>query len=104
MAITKKQRKISPSDSQICIVTVTGQDKVGIIARLSNEMAKANINIVDVNQKIMETYFVMTMACDIAGATVSLQEIKEKIDLIAKDMGLRITFQHEAIFVAMHRV
>jgi ACT domain-containing protein len=41
-------------ESQICIVTVTGKDKVGIIARLSTAMAKMNINIVDVNQKIME--------------------------------------------------
>jgi ACT domain-containing protein len=50
---------------QICIVTVTGKDKVGIIARISNIMAKVNVNIVDVSQRIMEEYFVMTMACDI---------------------------------------
>ena len=40
---------------QICIVTVTGKDKVGIIARISNIMAKANVNIVDVSQRIMES-------------------------------------------------
>lgn len=104
MAVKNKTKKQTNSASQICIVTVTGEDKVGIIARLSSEMAKANINIVDVNQKIMETYFVMTMACDIANSSVSLKEIKEKIDEIAKDMSLRITLQHEDIFVAMHRV
>ena len=66
------------TESQICIVTVTGKDKVGIIARLSTAMAKMNINIVDVNQKIMEKYFVMTMACDMAKATVDMQKIKER--------------------------
>lgn len=100
----KKVKKVSKSKSQICIVTVTGQDKVGIIARLSSEMAKAGINIVDVNQKIMENCFVMTMACDIAGATAGMKEIKESIATIADDMELRITFQHEDIFVAMHRI
>ncbi|MFI4912098.1 MAG: ACT domain-containing protein [Sedimentisphaeraceae bacterium JB056] len=100
----KKIKKAENKESQICIVTVTGQDKVGIIARLSSEMAKAGINIVDVNQKIMENYFVMTMACDIAGATVGMKEIKESIARIAEDMELRITFQHEDIFAAMHRV
>jgi ACT domain-containing protein len=100
----KKIKKTPEKKSQICIVTVTGEDKVGIIARLSGEMAKANINIVDVNQKIMESYFVMTMACDIAASTVGMQKIKEKIAKIADDMGLKITFQHEDIFVAMHRV
>ncbi|MHC4637710.1 MAG: ACT domain-containing protein, partial [Planctomycetota bacterium] len=37
-----------PKPSQICIITVTGVDKVGIIAKISNTMAKANVNIVDV--------------------------------------------------------
>jgi ACT domain-containing protein len=101
---TGKVKKSDEKKSQICIVTVTGQDKVGIIARLSSEMAKVQINIVDVNQKIMENYFVMTMACDLAGATVSLSEIKERIGKIADEMQLRITLQHEDIFTAMHRV
>jgi ACT domain-containing protein len=46
----------------------------------------------------------MTMACDLAGATVSLSEIKERIGKIADEMQLRITLQHEDIFTAMHRV
>lgn len=91
-------------ETQICIVTVTGKDKVGIIARLSNIMAKANINIVDVNQKIMEDYFVMTMACDIAKAKIGMEQIKKNLDKIAKDMELNISFQHEKIFKMMHRI
>lgn len=90
--------------SQICIVTVTGKDKVGIIASISIAMAKASINIVDVNQKIMEDYFVMTMACDIAKATINMEQIQKKLDKIAKDMSLNITFQHEKIFKMMHRI
>ena len=90
--------------SQICIVTVTGGDKVGIIARLANAMAKANINIVDVNQKIMEEYFVMTMAVDIAEAAVDMAKIKKQLDRIGKEMSLSITIQDENIFKAMHRI
>ena len=91
-------------ESQICIITVTGKDKVGIIARLSTAMTKANINIIDVNQNIMEDFFVMTMACDMVEATVNMKQIQTKISRIAKDMDLNITFQHEKIFKAMHRV
>ena len=90
--------------SQICIVTITGKDKVGIIAKISMAMSRANINIVDVNQKIMEEYFVMTMACDIAQAAVGLNEIQKKLARIAKQMELIITIQHEDIFKMMHRV
>ena len=89
---------------QICIVTVTGVDKVGIIARLSTAMARANINIVDVNQKIMEDYFVMTMAVDVGEATLDMGQIKKRLDRIGKEMALKITIQDESLFKAMHRV
>lgn len=90
--------------SQICILTVTGIDTVGIIAKLAAVMAKHSINIVDVNQKIMEDYFVMTMAADIVNADISMEKIRAKLDKVAKDMSLNITFQNENIFKAMHRI
>ncbi len=90
--------------SQICIVTVTGIDKVGIIARLANTMAKANINIIDVNQKIMGDYFVMTMAIDTAKADIDIENLKKKLDRIGDEMSLKITVQDATIFKAMHRV
>jgi ACT domain-containing protein len=90
--------------SKICIITVIGKDKVGIIAKLANAMAKANINIIDVNQKIMENFFVMTMAVDIAKATISTPQIHRRLDKIGEEMKLKITFQDEKIFKMMHRV
>jgi len=93
-----------PRANQICIVTVTGADRVGIIARLSTAMAKANINIVDVNQKILEDCFVMTMAVDITQATLDIGQIKKQFDRIGKEMALKITIQDENIFKVMHRV
>jgi ACT domain-containing protein len=89
---------------QICIITITGKDRVGIIAKIANAMAKANINIVDVNQKIMENYFVMTMAVDIAKAAIGIPQIHKKLDKISREMKLRIIFQDETIFKMMHRV
>jgi ACT domain-containing protein len=101
MAGKKKKNK---NVSQICIVTITGVDRVGIIARLANAMAEANINIVDVNQNIMEQYFVMTMACDMAESKVGMNEVQDRLSKIAKEMELNITFQNETIFKTMHRV
>lgn len=91
-------------DTQVCIVTVTGIDRVGIIAKLAAVMANANINIVDLNQNIMQDYFVMTMAVDIAKATIDMEEIRKRLDKAAAEMSLNITFQDENIFKAMHRV
>lgn len=100
MAGKKPKNKVS----QVCIVTVTGKDKVGIIARIANTMARANINIIDVSQRIMAEYFVMTMAVDITDATIDMEKIQAQLNKIAKDMDLTITFQHENIFKMMHRV
>jgi ACT domain-containing protein len=93
-----------PKTSQICIITVTGADRVGIVARLATAMAKANVNIVDINQKIMEDYFVMTMAVDVAQASVDMGQIKRRLDQVGRQMALKITIQDENIFKAMHRV
>jgi ACT domain-containing protein len=97
-------KKNENKPSQICILTVTGKDKVGIIARIAVAMSKANINIVDVSQKIMKEYFVMSLACDIADATLDMSAIHKQLHKIAKEMELNITFQHENIFKMMHRV
>jgi ACT domain-containing protein len=90
--------------SQICIVTVTGADRVGIIAKLAIVMAKANVNIVDVDQKVMEDCFVMTMAVDIGKATTDMGQIKKRLDRLGRQMALKITIHDENIFKAMHRV
>lgn len=89
---------------QVCIMTVIGADQVGIIAKLATAMADANINILDVNQNIMESWFVMTMAVDISGTSVSLENIRKKLDRLAEKMSLKIAFQDENIFKAMHRI
>ena len=90
--------------SQICIVTIIGQDKVGIVAKLATAMARANINILDINQNVMEEHFVMTMAVDVTNATIDMGQIKKRLDRIGREMALKITVQDEKIFKAMHRV
>ena len=47
------------------ILTVIGKDKVGIIAGVSSELQKLNINILDVNQTIMGEFFTMIMMLDL---------------------------------------
>ncbi|UCD53646.1 MAG: ACT domain-containing protein, partial [Phycisphaerales bacterium] len=51
---------------QLCIVTIIGEDQVGIVAKLATLMARADINILDITQKVFEETFVMTMAVDVA--------------------------------------
>ncbi len=86
------------------IVTVVGKDKVGIIAGVTAQLASYNVNILDISQTVMQGYFTMMMAVDVAEATMPLAQLAKELEQKGKDMNLSIRLQREDIFEAMHRV
>ena len=86
------------------IVTVVGKDRVGIIAAVCVELAKYNVNVLDISQTIMQGYFTMMMAVDVSAGTLPLAELAKRLDEKGKEMELSIRLQREDIFEAMHRV
>ena len=88
----------------LCFLTVIGKDRKGIIARISSQLFEDGINIEDVDMKVMEGYFVMSMFVDVGEAKISMDELREQMAKIEKDMGLKIQLQHEDVFKSMHRV
>ena len=86
------------------IVTVVGKDRVGIIAAVCVELAKYNINVLDISQTVMQGYFTMMMAVDVEHSTAPLAELAKLMEEKGKEMGLSIRLQREDIFEAMHRV
>lgn len=86
------------------IVTVLGQDKVGIIAAVCALLAKNNVNILDISQTILQGAFTMVMAVDVGEAAVSVGGLREQLEALGKEMGISIRIQREEIFDAMHRI
>lgn len=86
------------------IVTVVGKDQVGIIATVCVDLAKYNVNVLDISQTVMQGYFTMMMVVDVSGATCSVVELAQKLEEKGKEMNLSIRLQREEIFEAMHRV
>ena len=86
------------------IVTVVGKDRVGIIAGICNELARFNVNVLDISQTVMQGYFTMMMVVDVAEANLPLAKICQQMDAKGQEMGLSIRIQREDIFEAMHRV
>ena len=84
------------------IVTVVGQDRVGIIAAVCIRLASFNVNVLDISQTILQGNFTMVMAVDVSAATVSFAEIKESLAELGREMELSIRIQREEIFDAMH--
>ena len=86
------------------IVTVIGQDRVGIIANICTLLAENNVNILDISQTIMQGSFTMVMAVDIGAATASFGDLSAALAELGAEMGLSIRIQRQEIFDAMHRI
>lgn len=91
------------SDKQI-IVTVSGVDKVGIVAKVSTALAMLEVNIEDIKQTIMQGHFVMFMLGNISASKFSFQEIKENLTQIGEELGMEVWVQKKEIFDKMHNI
>ena len=86
------------------IVTVVGQDKVGIIAAICALLAENNVNILDISQTILQGSFTMVMAVDVSASKASVGDLREKLAELGHKMEISIRIQREEIFDAMHRI
>ena len=86
------------------ILTVIGKDKVGIIAGVSNELQRLNINILDVNQTIIDEFFTMIMMLDLKLSNSNFEEVKKSLELKGKELGVDVKIQREEIFNSIYSV
>ncbi len=86
------------------VITVLGQDQVGIIARVCTFLSERNVNILDISQTIVGGYFDMVMVVDITSMTDGFDTAADKLASIGEELGLKIKMQHTEIFDAMHRI
>ena len=86
------------------VVTVTGKDKVGIIAMASAECAKCGVNIVDISQTVMKEYFAMIMLVELDGMNTDFSSFAQEMKNVGAAHGVDIRVMHEDIFNAMHRI
>lgn len=86
------------------IVTVVGQDRVGIIADVCTLLAKEQVNVLDISQTILQGAFTMIMAVDTTACEMPFAQLAKYLDEQGKALGLTIRAQREDIFNAMHRI
>ncbi|MDF1552992.1 MAG: ACT domain-containing protein [Deferrisomatales bacterium] len=91
--------------SRKIVVTVLGQDRVGIVARVATTLAEARVNIEDLNQKILgDSIFAMTLLADMGDSSLNLGELAERLGTVGAELGLKIMAQDAEVFRFMHRV
>ena len=86
------------------IVTVSGVDKIGIVAEVTSILAKYEVNIEDIKQTLMQGHFVMFMLCNIENSNKPFKEIKEALTDSGKRLGMEIWVQKREIFDNMHKI
>ncbi len=81
----------------LAIVSVLGRDQKGVVARISTYLADQDINIEDIEQRVVRGQFLMDMLVDITGATVSLDELVVGLLAIGReiDMEIRVTLHNK---------
>ena len=86
------------------IITVTGRNKVGIIAKITTLLAQHNVSIMDITQTIRQGIFNMLMIVDTSESDIAFDDLRAALAALAEEMGVHILCQKEEIFDKMHRV
>ena len=85
------------------VLTVTGPDRVGFVAAVS-EFCKANqINILDLSTTRKLDQYVMILFIDLTQA-ITINLIRENIKQFSKETGFRVVLQHYNIFRAVNEI
>ena len=86
------------------IITVVGEDTVGIIAKVCTYLAENNVNILDISQTIVQDYFNMMMIVDANNAEKKFGQLSDEMAELGETIGVQIKMQSEDIFNIMHRI
>ena len=86
------------------IIAVIGQDRTGILAKISTVCAESNANISDVTQTVMQSYFAMIMLADITDLSCDFGTFTTRVQAAGEEIGMTVHVMHEEIFNSMHRV
>jgi ACT domain-containing protein len=87
------------------VITVLGEDRVGIVATISNFLASHNINIEDITQKILKgNIFAMIMLVDMQKSDIDLVGLRKNLEEKSKELGMKITAHDLDLFNYMHRI
>ncbi len=86
------------------ILSVLGEDRVGIVAAVATALAETGANIEDIRQTIIASIFSMTMLVTIDEDAHPFEEVQARLAEVADSLQMQITLQREDVFRFMHRV
>ena len=106
-ALVQAARERSDQAPERIVVTATGPNRAGIVARLSAVIDEFCGDIRDISQTIVAGYFTMLFVVDISDTTrqgTTFVTLRERLREVAADLGIHVVALHADILSAMHEV
>ncbi|HUJ79427.1 MAG TPA: formyltetrahydrofolate deformylase [Nitrospiria bacterium] len=73
-------------------IRVAGPDHKGIIAAVTGYLSQSNLNIIDIDQRILDDYLVMNMVVDTRGLRGSLPAFLKGLQTVAGQIRMQISY------------
>ncbi|MCZ6644667.1 MAG: phosphoserine phosphatase SerB [SAR324 cluster bacterium] len=83
----------SPEPSQSVLITVAGEDRAGITAKLTTVIAEAGVNISDMEQVVVRGLLSLSIVLDFPPGAAQAQPVLKDLLFAAKEMGLELNFK-----------
>ncbi len=81
----------TPTDD-LWVISFTGRDRPGLIRDILKEPALQNVNIVDMDQRVMQGIFVMSVVADFGSARVTAKALNDWFTENAKRLAVEVIF------------
>ena len=82
-------QKDGPSSiGDLWVISFIGKDRPGLIRDILEEPADKGVNIVDMDQRVMQGIFVMSLVADFSSARISPQDLEIWFGNSAASLGL----------------
>jgi phosphoserine phosphatase len=78
--------------SDLWVISFIGKDRLGLIRDILSEPAARSVNIVDLDQRVMQGIFVMSVVADFASADTSPSDLEACFKNIAPSLGIEFSF------------
>ena len=86
------------------VITVIGKDSVGILAKVSEACSKADVNIVEVTQSVLQDMVAMIMLVEIDKSNIGFEQLRTNLKAVGESTNTKVHVMHEDIFNSMHRI
>jgi ACT domain-containing protein len=86
------------------VITTTGRNQKGVVARLTTAIANLDGDILDIAQTLVGDYFTMLLVVDTEHLSVSFADFQAAVHGVMRELGAQSLVMHEDIVTSMHRV